>query len=153
MTPGRRARALIALVVSIGVLSSLGAPSNAGAKGMPSDACPMGEVPLFAGGGTPLSTGVFFPGTAVYDDGYMGAPYVIPRGCNLRFINLDASVLTNAHQIMSVKRKRGRPLFWSERVAGPGQTVIRTAKLKPGTYPYYCVVHFGMLGLLEVAPD
>ena len=109
------------------------------------------RFPIFAGGGTPVSNGWFFPGTAVYDgESFQGAPYRIPRGCNLRFINLDSGPLTNCHQIMSFKRRKGRPLFSSPLVCGPDMAGVKIRHLKPGVYPFYCSTHFTMYGQIEV---
>ena len=109
---------------------------------------------LFAGGGTNLSNGIFFPGTAIYDgEAYQGLPPLqVTEGTDLDFVNLDVSAVTNGHQIVSFKRKRGRPLIRSERVDGPGQTTVITSHLKPGVYPFFCSVHFGMYGRLEIVP-
>jgi hypothetical protein len=117
-------------------------------------ACPSEEgMPLFAGGGTPLSNGAFFPGMAFYDgESFQGIAYRIPRGCNLLFVNLDPGPVTNCHQIVSMKSKKGRPLFSSPLVCGPDQARVKTRHLKPRVYPYYCSTHHGMFGLLEVAP-
>lgn len=114
--------------------------------------CPTGDVPLFAGAGTPLSNGFFFPGTAVYAGGtFQGVPLVVPQGCDVRFVNLDVAVLTNGHEIVSFGRKHGRPLFQSALSNGPKVETVRTSKLAPGLYPYYCVIHYGMYGVLQVA--
>lgn len=108
---------------------------------------------IFAAGGTPLSNGVFFPGTAVYQNGdFQGVPYQIKQGTDVTFVNVDPSAVANDHRIVSIKRKRGKPLFQSKLIAGPDQTVMKTSHVKPGVYPYLCSVHFGMFGLLEVAP-
>ncbi|HEY7876242.1 MAG TPA: hypothetical protein VIG64_14095 [Actinomycetota bacterium] len=110
------------------------------------------SVPLFVGGGTNVSNGYFFPGTATYDGkDFIGVPYQIQQGQNVALINTDAAALTNAHSMVSIKKnKKGRPVFHSGYVRGPATAVVRTSHLKPGIYPYYCSVHYGMYGLLEV---
>ena len=110
------------------------------------------EEPLFAAGGTPLTNGVFFPGTSVCVGTYcQGVPYEIAQGSDIRFYNLDASVVANNHRIVSKRaNKRGRPLFQSENVAGPGSSLMKTSHLEPGVYPYFCSTHFGMEGILEI---
>jgi plastocyanin len=110
------------------------------------------EMPLFVAGGTPVSNGFFFPGTAVVNGkDLVGEPYEIKQGTNLRFVNLDPAILTNAHAIVSKKTdRRGRPLFKSKLVPGPGEATVVTSKLKPGTYVYYCPIHYGMFGKLRV---
>ncbi|HEX2195458.1 MAG TPA: hypothetical protein VHJ76_00920 [Actinomycetota bacterium] len=110
------------------------------------------EEPLFAAGGTPLSNGLFFPGTALcVGTDCQGVPYQIAKGSDIRFYNLDAAVVANSHRIISKRQnKKGRPLFQSDNVAGPGSTLMKTSHLKPGVYPYYCSVHFGMEGILEI---
>lgn len=109
-------------------------------------------APLFAGGGTNLSNGVFFPGTATYDgNDFVGVPLQVRKGQDVRLVNADAAALTNAHTMISWRKdKKGRPLFHSGYVRGPATAVVKTSHLKPGLYPFYCDVHFGMYGLLEV---
>ena len=109
---------------------------------------------VIAAGGTPVSNGVFLPGTAIYDgDRYQGPPPVqILQGQDFEFVNLDESALANGHKIQSFKKKRGRPLFRSELLLHPGERdVVVTSHLKPGTYVYYCTVHVGMFGRIQVA--
>ncbi len=110
---------------------------------------------VFAGGGTNLSNGIFFPGTVVYEDGeYQGLPPLqLEQGTDLEFVNLDASIVTNGHQIVSFKRRKGRPVFRSERVDGPDRTLVITSHLKPGLYPYFCATHFGMYGRIEIVKE
>ena len=108
---------------------------------------------LFVGGGTFVSNGIFFPGTAAYYEGtYYGVPYQIAKGTDIELINLDQGDISNGHQMRSFKvRRNGRPLFVSGRVSQPGEsTLVITSHLKPGVYPYFCTNHFGMLGQLEV---
>lgn len=119
------------------------------------------EVLVFAGGGTQLTSGYFFPGTRVADgNGTTGAPpLAVPQGANLRFVNVDHYIVAGgAHKITSfdtvkVKRKGKKikvPLFSSKTVDGPGETIVKTSHLKPGEYLYYCPIHNGMLGAIEV---
>ena len=143
-------RARAAFVVVLFVLG-VGAPATARTAASRAAACSTGDVPLFAGAGTPLSNGFFFPGTAVYDGSkFQGAPLLVPQGCNVRFVNLDVGILTNGHEVISFARKRGRPLFKSALSDGPGTEIVRTSKVPPGLYPYFCGVHYGMYGLLQV---
>ena len=110
------------------------------------------EAPLFAAGGTPLTNGVFFPGTAVcVGTDCQGVPYEVARGTDIRFYNLDSALVANSHRIVSKQvSKKGRPLFQSDTIGGPGSTLVKTSHLKPGVYPYFCAVHFGMQGILEI---
>ena len=110
------------------------------------------SVPVFVGGGTNLSNGVFFPGTATYDgNDFVGVPFQIQQGQNVELVNTDVAALTNSHTMVSwQKNKKGRPLFHSGYVRGPAAVTVQTAHLKPGVYPYFCNVHAGMFGLLEV---
>lgn len=111
------------------------------------------EAPLFAAGGTPVSNGIFFPGTSLCaNDTCYGEPYEIARGTDIRFYNLDHAAVANSHRIVSKKsKKRSKaPLFQSDNVQGPGSTLMKTSHLKPGVYEYFCTVHFGMQGALEV---
>ncbi|MDQ4025624.1 MAG: plastocyanin/azurin family copper-binding protein [Actinomycetota bacterium] len=112
------------------------------------------EAPLFAAGGTPFSNGIFFPGTALcapYANCF-GEPYEVARGSDIRFYNLDSAAVANSHRIVAKQRKKrsGAPIFSSETVAGPGSTLMITSHLKPGVYEYFCTIHFGMEGLLEI---
>lgn len=110
-------------------------------------------APLFVGGGTFVSNGVFFPGTAAYYEGeYYGPPYQIARGTDIELTNVDQGDISNGHQMRSFKQRRnGRPLFVSARISQPGEsTIVITSHLKPGIYPYFCTNHFGMLGRLEI---
>ena len=109
-------------------------------------------VPVFAGGGTNLTNGYFFPGTATYDgEGFVGVPHQIQQGQNILFVNTDVAAVTNSHTMISVrKNKKKRPFFHSGYVRGPASVTVKTSHLKPGVYPYYCSVHYGMYGLLEV---
>ena len=111
-----------------------------------------GPSVLFAGGGTLVTNGVFFPGTATCtNDGCTGAPPLqIQKGTDLEFVNLDVGFVANSHRVVSVKTKRGRPLFASDDVSGPGQDTIITSHLKPAVYTFVCSTHFGMFGQLEV---
>lgn len=118
----------------------------------------IGEAVVIAFGGTPVSNGIFFPGTRVCqgndadDCTTLGPPVQVPRGSDLTFVNLDHSAVANFHTITSFKRDKRtrRPLFQSDEVHGPAQVTVKTAHLKPGVYHYFCGVHFGMLGTLEV---
>ncbi|MDQ4065305.1 MAG: hypothetical protein M3161_04595 [Actinomycetota bacterium] len=119
-------------------------------------------APLFAAGGSAVTNGFFFPGTAVYDNAnyqWIGEPYEIPQGTDIEFTTTDGSLtLGNGHNIQSFKRrKNGRPLFRSGMVYGPDSTIMITSHLKPGkgdgpdgSYLYTCTVHTGMYGMLAV---
>lgn len=121
-----------------------------------SSAVPGPDPTVFAGGGTNLTNGIFFPGTGIYDGSkyFTVAPLQVPKGKNVDFVNLDASAVTNSHQIRSfqlVRRGRRRiPLFQSPLVDGPGAGVLITSHVKPGVYGYFCTTHGGMVGFLEV---
>jgi hypothetical protein len=125
-------------------------PATVGAS--PAAAQEADVAPLFVGGGTNVTNGYFFPGTAIYDGSdFVGVPFQIQQGQNIALINTDVAALTNAHTMVSWrKNKKGRPLFHSGYVRGPATVTVKTSHLKPGVYPYYCNVHSGMYGLLEV---
>ena len=122
-------------------------PSASGAQGIPSQT-------ILVGGGTPLSNGIFFPGTAIYDgDEFVGEPVSIAQGTDMELVNLDSEVVANSHKLVSLKlnKRTKRPLFSSKMLVAPGESsVVITSHVKPGTYPFYCPVHSGMWGLLEV---
>lgn len=132
------------------------------APASPAPAAAAEEATIFAGGGTQLSNGYFFPGTRVSDGdgGTMGAPAVtVPKGTNIRFVNLDHFIVAGgAHKITSFDtikvgkngKKRKVPLFSSEAVDGPGETTVKTEHLKPGEYLYFCPIHHAMLGAIKV---
>ncbi len=111
---------------------------------------------VIAGGGTPLSNGLFFPGTAFPDDDGSVDPVLPPievkRGTDVEFINLDEATVANGHKMVSLRKRRGRPLFSSDLLTRPGQTdVVFTSHLKPGLYPFYCSTHTaGMWGQLRI---
>lgn len=111
-------------------------------------------APVFAVGGTIVSNGIFFPGTAVYDGdkGYYGEPYKLEPGQDVMFTNLDNGDIANAHQMRSFKRKKnGRPVFQSKRLEQPGeQSLVLVSHLKPGVYDYFCPIHTGMYGQIEI---
>lgn len=101
-----------------------------------------------------MTNGVFFPGTALcLGSNCQGVPYEVPQGSDIRFYNLDPAVVANNHRILSDRtNKRGRPLFMSDTIGGPGSTLMRTSHLEPGVYPYECSVHDGMKGILKITP-
>jgi plastocyanin len=136
------------LLVALATLLVTGLyPSASGAQGIPSQT-------IIVGGGTPLSNGIFFPGTAIYDgSGFVGEPVSISQGTDLEVVNLDEEVVANSHKLVSLKlnKRTKRPLFSSQMLRSPGDSsAVVTSHLKPGTYPFYCPVHSGMWGLLEV---
>lgn len=144
----RTVSVLLVSLVTTALVGGIGAPGGAAATGDANNF-------LFAGGGTAVSNGLFFPGTQICDaDGCtkVGPPLTIDKGDDVTFVNLDVGVVTNSHQISSLKlrKKSGRPLFNSEDVSGPGSTVMKTSHLKPGVYDYLCTFHFGMFGQIEV---
>lgn len=108
---------------------------------------------IFASGGTPLTNGIFYPGTIIQVGGAKyGEPYEVARGSNIEFVNTDPEATANSHCMISVKRKKRtrRPLFASRCIKGPSVDVVVTSHLKPGTYEFFCPIHFGMLGAIEV---
>lgn len=134
------------------VTAALLALPSSMAAGSPAPAT-LDPAPIFVGGGTFVSNGAFFPGTAVYDGSKLqGIPFEIDKGQDLTLINLDNGDIANGHQLTSFKHRRsGRPLFQSKRVAFPGeQALVITSNLKPGVYGFFCPIHSGMFGLLQV---
>jgi plastocyanin len=143
-------RKLVGVLLAAFLLAPAGVSAHA-SSGSPA----LADAQLFAGAGTPLSNGTFFPGTAVNDGTKFQAPapLMITKGQNVQFTNLDVAVLTNAHRIRSFKsKKNGYPLFISETVFGPGQTLMITSHLKPKDEPYFyfCTVHTTMYGAIQV---
>lgn len=126
----------------------------AGASGAPARA-PLAPAPMIVGGGTLLTNGVFFPGTAVYQSGdYIGEPYELAGGQDIELTNIDNGDIANCHQLRSFKRKRnGRPLFQSKRLCNPGEkSLVIMSHVKPGIYDFNCPIHYGMYGLVKVLP-
>ena len=138
---------LLGLVMALGALPAGAATDVAGPNY------------IFAGGGTLLTNGLFFPGTAFCDNSgctVVGDPLQIAKGTDITFVNADAEVVANAHQIISIKRhkKTKRPLFFSDVLTTPGeQDLVITSKLKPGRYVYGCTIHFGMNGVIQVVKE
>lgn len=141
----------LALSAALALLPSAGAASP---SAPPPPRPTAAEAPLFAAGGTPLTNGLFFPGTALcVGTDCQGVPYQVAQGTDIRFYNLDTAVVANNHRILSHDlNKRGRPLFMSETIGGPGSTLMKTSHLRPRTYAFYCSVHPGMEGILEITP-
>ncbi len=112
---------------------------------------------VISAGGTKVSNGIFFPGTALpNNDGSLTPvlpPIEIERGTDLEYVNVDEATVSNAHKLLSLKRRKGRPVFHSDTLSRPGQTdVVITSHLKPGLYPFYCSTHTGMWGQLRIVP-
>lgn len=109
---------------------------------------------IFAGGGTFVSNGTFFPGTLVCNGADCSGlpPVQVKKGTDLEFVNLDPAAVTNGHQIVSYKRKAGKPIFRSPQVDGPSTAIVITSHLKPGVYRFFCATHFGMEAALEIVP-
>lgn len=149
-----RKLSLVLAVAAVGLLPSAHAAAPRDGNPLPSlPPLAAEEAPLFAGGGTPLTNGIFFPGTQVcLGTTCYGEPYEIARGTDIRLYNLDSAIVANSHGIVSKKtrKKTGRPLFQSETFGGPGSVHMKTRHLKPGVYEYVCRVHFGMNGIIEV---
>jgi hypothetical protein len=146
-----RKLSLLLAAVATALLPSAHAATGPSLPALP--AIGAAEAPLFAAGGTPLSNGIFFPGTSVCANGTCyGEPYEVARGTDIRFYNLDSAVVANSHRIVSkdTKKKTGAPLFQSDTVDGPGSALVKTSHLKPGVYAYFCTVHFGMEGQLSI---
>ena len=61
---------------------------------------------------------------------------------NLEFVNLDAAAVTNGHQIISYKRRAGKPVFSSKLIEGPATATILTSHLKPGVYRFFCALKY-----------
>lgn len=110
---------------------------------------------VVAGGGTPLSNGLFFPGTAIVNsNGSLTSvlpPIEMQYGTDLEFVNLDEATVSNGHKLVSLRKNRGRPVFQSDLLTSPGQSdVVFTSMLKPGLYPFFCATHGGMWGQLRI---
>ncbi|MFP5298492.1 MAG: plastocyanin/azurin family copper-binding protein [Actinomycetota bacterium] len=110
---------------------------------------------IFAGGGTPVSNALFFPGTATCTSS--GCTYLTPvpqvrKGTDIVFVNLDEGAVANSHRIVCKKRdKKGRPKCFSEQLDSPGeQSRMITTNMKPGIYGYFCSTHAGMEGAFEI---
>src|SRR5688572_1309895 len=137
-------KAVVGLLIALLALPAWGVGAGASA---------IAPVQMFAGGGTFVSNGVFFPGTGVFDGTTLqGMPLKVAKGQDIELMNLDYGDLANCHQLTSFKRKRGRPLFSSKRICAPGESaLVLTSQLKPGRYEAYCPVHTTMYAIIEVA--
>ena len=110
---------------------------------------------MFVGGGTFVSNGIFFPGTAVYDgENLQGVPLEVERGQDIELTNIDEGDLANCHQLTSYKRRKGFPVINSKRLCSPGESaLVLTSAAKPGLYEAYCPVHnTGMYALIKINP-
>jgi len=151
----KRAVALVSLLCLAAAAPAYAETFRTGSRPLGSDhlaAADAGEV-IFAGGGTPLTNGIFFPGTATCDSKGctpIGPPLQVKQGSDITFVNIDPAAVANTHRVVSIRKRKGRPMFASEDVSGPGQSVVPASHLKPGVYPYFCNVHFGMYGVFEV---
>lgn len=136
-------RKLVVIALAFGLMAApaLGAPVAT-------------DATIVSGGGTPLSNGVFFPGTAIADGngGLEGLPPVeIRKGFDFDFVNIDEAAVSNAHKIRSIKSRKGEPLFQSDLLEHPGDTdLVITSHLKPGVYAYFCAVHSTMYGRIKI---
>ena len=148
-------RELIAILTALLVAAPVAQAVAAPAVSLSEDKT-MADAVLFAGGGTQLSNGYFFPGTAIYRQGeYTGVPLQVTKGSNVQFVNLDHFIVSGGgHKVVSYERikKNGRkvPLFASKMIDGPGQDLMKTSHVEPGIYPFFCPIHSGMTGLIEV---
>ena len=93
------------------------------------------------------ATGAVIAGPEATATGFAPPVVAVPKGSALTFINAD----TMTHDVTSVKRKDGKPVFKSP-FTGSGSTsqVNGTKKLAPGTYPFFCSLHTQMKGELRV---
>jgi hypothetical protein len=137
------------LLVLAGVLALPALPAGGAARAE--------DARLFVGGGTNLTSGYFFPGTGIYDGAKYQyfAPLQVTQGSNVVLTNGDESLVTNKHQVRSLKKTKRtkRPLFTSKPLYRPGDmTTIITSHLKPGQYKYICTTHSTMSGVIEVVP-
>ena len=148
---GMRKLAAIALALGLMTAPALGAPVPVDVT---TDAPMATDATIVSGGGTPVSNGVFFPGTAIVgDDGKLqGLPPVeIRKGFDFDFVNIDEAAVSNAHKIISIKRRKGEPLFQSDVLQRPGDTdLVITSHLKPGVYGYFCAFHSTMYGRIKI---
>lgn len=155
--------AFVAALVAASMLPGLagGAVIDATSIGQP-PVPTRATAPLFAAGGSAVTNGYFFPGTAIYDGSkLMGVPYEIKQGSDIEFYTPDSSAtFGNGHQIRSYKRRpNGRPMFASKFLVGPGSTLMITSHLKPGggelpdgSYGYFCSVHNAQYGMIKIVP-
>ncbi|MGI8408234.1 MAG: cupredoxin domain-containing protein, partial [Actinomycetota bacterium] len=136
-------RAFVPLLVTALVALALAlAPTASGADLL------AGEPVLIGAGHYHGQTeGYFFPGQLPC----AGCPTMalsIKQGSNVEFKGLDEE----AHQVVSVKKVRRRPLFASSPVKDGASTMMLTERVKPGQYPFFCFFHPEMRGVLEVTP-
>lgn len=74
----------------------------------------------------------------------------VPAGepFRIRFQNQDAGVQHNV-QIFDNPDYAGTPLFKGEIITGPAEAVYEVPALQPGDYPFDCVIHPNMQGVIR----
>jgi hypothetical protein len=113
-------------------------------------AAPVEDAELYAAGHVHEleNDGYFLPGTTLcyQDTCSTPQPLEVQRGANVLFSNFDEE----PHQVVSFKKRKGKPLFRSRAIGAGEQDLIVTANLKPGVYEFFCFFHTGMRGALRV---
>jgi outer membrane protein assembly factor BamB/plastocyanin len=120
-----------------------GAPAGGGPPGGAPPGRPAPPAPSLPTGPTVVA------GPGAYATVYATPVMTVPAGGTLSFTNLDVA----QHDVTAAATGAdGAPLFGS-RLVGLGETVPvnGVARLKPGSYAFYCSIHPGMRGTLLVA--
>lgn len=83
---------------------------------------------------------------------FTAGPFSQGQGETANFLNLDQGGATSFHNVTATKSgPDGEPLFYSETVPGSGSSPVDgTQFLGAGAYPFFCSLHSGMTGTLEV---
>jgi plastocyanin len=143
------ARALaLALALAIAACGS-SAPTEAPSVAAPTTIAPV--IPTPVGGGTQPPAGSTTPLVVVaqnisFQPGKVGVPANVPFTIVLD--NRDAGV---PHSI-EVKDGSGATVVKSEVVPGPARLEIPMPALAPGDYPFNCMVHPNMTGVIIAQP-
>jgi len=97
---------------------------------------------------------VVSPNSATYYPGGQGRsdPLIIQEGDELRYVQADVTI---THSITSYRDEPydigpGDPGFFDSGQVRWGAYVVDTTELAVGSYPFFCTIHPGMRGLLQV---
>jgi plastocyanin len=115
----------------------VGAPAAPGEPGEPGPGAPSLDVGPVA-----------LAGPVAQSFGYLTTELTMVEGMTLQFANGDQVV----HDVVARTRDASGQRLFASRMIGAGEVapVTGTQDLPAGTYPFFCSIHTGMVGTLEV---